>query len=114
MVAPVDGGGQGPLPRQTRESEPLYDGAVALLRRTLVPGRGVRLIGVTAINLSGDQQLTLFDHAERSERLAQSLDVVRERFGEGAIVRARLLTEKPHRRFDFGEKPLAPADDALD
>jgi DNA polymerase-4 len=96
---------QAPLPRQTRESEPLYDAGVALLRRTLVAGRGVRLIGLTAINLSDRQQLTLFDRADRGERLARSLDVVRERFGESAITRARLLTEKPNRRFDFGEKP---------
>ena len=97
---------QAPLPRQTRESEPLYDAGVALLRRTLVAGRGVRLIGLTAINLSDRQQLTLFDHADRGERLARSLDAVRERFGESAITRARLLTEKPNRRFDFGEKPV--------
>ncbi len=96
---------QAPLPRQTRESEPLYDAGVALLRRTLVAGRGVRLIGLTAISLSDQQQLTLFDHADRGERLARSLDAVRERFGESAITRARLLTEKPNRRFDFGEKP---------
>jgi DNA polymerase-4 len=96
---------QAPLPRQTRESEPLYDAGVALLRRTLVAGRGVRLIGLTAINLSDRQQLTLFDRADRGEWLARSLDVVRERFGESAITRARLLTEKPNRRFDFGEKP---------
>lgn len=105
---------QAPLARQTRESEPLYEGALALLRRTLVAGRGVRLIGVTAIHLSAEQQLTLFDHADRGERLAHSLDVVRERFGDTAIVRARLLTEKPRRRFDFGEKPLAPTDEPLD
>ncbi len=96
---------QAPLPRQTRESEPLYDAGIALLSKTLVAGRGVRLIGLTAINLSDEQQLTLFDGAARGERLARSLDAVRERFGETAITRARLLIEKPKRRFDFGEKP---------
>ena len=30
---------QAPLPRQVRESEPLYEAAVTLLRRTLVEGR---------------------------------------------------------------------------
>jgi DNA polymerase IV len=99
---------QAPLSRQTRESEPLYETGVALLRRTLVPGRGVRLIGLTAINLTEEQQLTLFDRADRGERLARSLDAVRDRFGQSAITRARLITEKPQRRFDFGEKPPAP------
>ncbi len=100
---------QAPLPRQTRESEPLYEAALALLRRTIVEGRGVRLIGLTAINLTDAQQLTLFDAPDRSDRLARSIDAVRERFGERAITRARLLRERPQRRFDFGERPEAPA-----
>jgi DNA polymerase-4 len=99
---------QMPLPAQTREMHPLYDACVTLLRRTLVPGRGVRLIGLTAINLSSTQQLTLFDGESRNDRLAQSIDVVRKRFGEDAITRARLLVDKPHRRWDFGERPAAP------
>jgi len=100
---------QAPLARQTREAGPLYDAAIALLRRTLVEGRGVRLVGLTAINLSDAQQLTLFDAPGRTDRLARSIDVVRERFGDRAITRARLLTERPHRRFDFGERPEAPS-----
>ncbi len=101
---------QAPLPRQTRESAPLYAATLALLRKTLVAGRGVRLIGLTAINLAGTQQLTLFDSPERKDRLTRSIDVVRDKFGDGAITRARLLTERPMRRFDFGERPSAPGD----
>jgi DNA polymerase IV len=100
---------QAPLPRQTREAGPLYDAVIALLRGTLVEGRGVRLVGLTAINLTDVQQLTLFDAPGRTDRLARSIDVVRERFGNRAITRARLLTERPHRRFDFGERPEAPS-----
>lgn len=102
---------QAPLPRQTRETEPLYDTALALLRRTLVAGRGVRLIGLTAISLSEAQQLTLFDGQDRTDRLTRSIDLVRSRFGERAITRARLLRERPSRRFDFGERPEAPSVD---
>jgi len=98
---------QMPLSRQARESEPLYEAAVTLLRRALVAGRGVRLIGVTAISLSDAQQLTLFD-AVRTERISRSIDAVRERFGERAITRARLLGDAPQRRFDFGERPAVP------
>lgn len=105
---------QAPLPRQTRESEPLYETGLALLRRTLVAGRGVRLIGLTAISLTDAQQLTLFDAPARTDRLTRSIDVVRERFGERAITRARLLTERPLRRFDFGERPDAPRDGSDD
>jgi DNA polymerase-4 len=99
---------QAPLPRQTRESEPLYEAALQLLRRTLVEGRGVRLIGLTAINLADSQQLTLFDASARTDRLTHSIDAVRERFGDRAITRARLLTDRPSRRFDFGERPEVP------
>jgi len=102
---------QAPLPHQTRDSDPLYQAAIALLNRTLVEGRGVRLIGLTAINLTDAQQLTLFDAAQRTDRLARSIDVVRERFGERAVTRARLVRDRPPRRFDFGERPAAPTSD---
>jgi DNA polymerase IV len=105
---------QMPLPRQVREAEPLHAAALTLLHRTLVAGRGVRLIGLTAINLSPVQQLTLFDDP-RIDRLARSIDAVRERFGETAITRARLLADRPRRRFDFGERPSGPpVDEDLD
>ena len=59
----------------------------------------VRLVGVAAFDLhaGGDagaiHQLDLFDtpHETQDERLDRTLDVVHERFGEGAITRARYL-----------------------
>jgi DNA polymerase-4 len=96
---------QAPLPQQTRESEPIYAAGLELLRKTLSRERGVRLVGLTAISLTDAQQLTLFDEPKRGDRLAASIDAVRERFGEDAIIRARLLRDRPHRRFDFGERP---------
>jgi DNA polymerase-4 len=102
---------QAPLGAATRDAETLYQSTLALLRRALVPGRGVRLVGLTAISLTDAQQLTLFDAPQRRDRLAESIDLVRQRFGEGAITRARLLAQRPHRRFDFGERPRAPVDD---
>lgn len=100
------------LPRPTREMRPIYEAAVELLRRVRTAGRGVRLIGVTAIHLTDTEQLTLFDAgADREARLEATVDVVRERFGHEAITRARLLGDRPRRRFDFGERPAAPADD---
>jgi DNA polymerase-4 len=98
---------QGPLPHQTRETDPIYQAGLGLLRRALVAGRAVRLVGLTAISLSDAQQLTLFGAPDRSDRLTRSIDAVRDRFGDKAIMRARLLTERPHRRFDFGERPEA-------
>lgn len=105
---------QAPLGRQVRESEPLYQMGVALLRRALNPDRAVRLIGLTAINLAEAQQLTLFDAPERNERLTTSIDAVRKRFGDAAITRARLIGRHDRRRPDFGMRPESPADTDLD
>ena len=99
------------VPHQTRESAPIYAAGVALLRKTLVRGRAVRLIGLTAINLTEAQQLTLFDASPKTDRLTRSIDAVRERFGDGAITRGRLIGHRDRRRFDFGEKPAPPADE---
>jgi len=101
---------QMPVPRQTRESEPIYAAGVALLRKTLVRDRAVRLIGLTAINLTDVQQLTLFDTPDKTDRITRSIDAVRERFGEKAITRARLIGLRDKRRFDFGEKPEVPTE----
>jgi DNA polymerase-4 len=102
---------QAPLGHQVRDSEPLYELGVSLLRKALSGDRAVRLIGLTAINLSAVQQLTLFDAPDRTDRISQSIDAVRERFGDRAITRARLIGHRDHRRPDFGERPEAPADE---
>ena len=102
---------QAPLGHQVRDSEPLYQLAVSLLHKALSPERAVRLIGLTAIHLSEVQQLTLFDAPDRTDRIAQSIDAVRERFGEKAITRARLIGHRDKRRPDFGERPEAPSDE---
>jgi DNA polymerase-4 len=102
---------QAPLGHQVRDSEPLYQLAVSLLHKALSPERAVRLIGLTAIHLSEVQQLTLFDAPDRTDRIAQSIDAVRERFGDKAITRARLIGHRDHRRPDFGERPEAPSDE---
>jgi DNA polymerase-4 len=98
------------VPHQTRESQPIYTAGVALLRKTLVRDRAVRLIGLTAINLTDLQQLTLFDAPDKTDRITASIDAVRERFGEKAITRARLIGHRDKRRFDFGERPEVPDD----
>jgi DNA polymerase-4 len=102
---------QASLGHQARESEAFYRMGVLLLRKALAPDRAVRLIGLTAINLTGAQQLTLFDAAERSDRVTSSIDAVRERFGDKAITRARLIGHRDQRRPDFGMRPEAPSDE---
>jgi DNA polymerase-4 len=102
---------QASLGHQVRESEPIYELGVRLLRRALTAERAVRLIGLTAINLSDAQQLTLFDAPEQNDRITQSIDAVRQRFGSKAITRARLIGHRDRRRPDFGMRPEAPSDE---
>ncbi|MGH2463726.1 MAG: DNA polymerase IV [Candidatus Limnocylindria bacterium] len=90
---------QASLPHPTADAQVLLEVTHHLLDRTLEPGRAVRLIGITAISLVDAQQLTLFGDGQRAQRLAEAADAVREKFGDRAITRARLLREAPERRF---------------
>ena len=68
------------------------------LWRELWNGEPVRLIGVTLAQLSRAlqvEQVELFGHDDRSHRLVEALDRVRDRLGEASVVPAGSLT---HRR----------------
>jgi hypothetical protein len=58
---------------------------------------GVRLSGVSATNLQpagGPRQLTLDEpQRQKGERLGQTLDKIRDRFGRDAVERAELLSD---------------------
>ena len=81
----------------THATRPIVEAAESLIREFDLSAP-VRLVGVAAFELreSGGgetHQLDLFDapHREHDERLDRTLDVVHERFGEGALTRARHL-----------------------
>ncbi|MBI2161241.1 MAG: DNA polymerase IV [Candidatus Rokubacteria bacterium] len=84
----------------TQDGLELYQRAVLLLDRERVT-RPVRLIGLSASRLgpAGVGQLDLLDPAAlRRERLARVVDRLTERFGEGTVVPAALLTRRSSRR----------------
>ena len=94
------------LAAPTDLAETIVETARALLRERIRLGRkGVRLLGVGVSGLSGaaaagPSQASLFaappDPAEeRARRAARAADAVRDRLGEGAITRARLLRPSP-------------------
>jgi len=94
-----------------KEGTDLPDSIVAaaremFARRIRLQGKGVRLLGVGVSSLSpvGAGQVTLFpDPAEeKAHRLAAAADALRDRFGEEAVTRARLL------RRPKGKKDKAP------
>ena len=77
-------------------ADPLLTAARALFAdRIRLDGRGVRLlgVGVSGLDRAGRGQGALFedDETARHRRLARLADAVRDRHGEGAIVRARLV-----------------------
>ena len=81
----------------TQDGLELYRRALALLERERVT-RPVRLIGLSASRLgpAGLGQLDLLDPAAlRRERLARVVDRLTERFGEGTVVPASLLSKRP-------------------
>jgi DNA polymerase-4 len=83
------------LPGTTSSTERVLATARALLAEALptMRQRGLTLVGISVANLDDDAQLVLpFD---RNEELDAALDLVRERYGSDAIVRAALLDRAP-------------------
>lgn len=82
------------IPEAVNDTDSIYDAACSLLTRIPHIARGVRLTGVSAGGLSeGPAQVGLFPDArrERSERIEAVTADLRERFGQDALVRARLV-----------------------
>ena len=90
-----------PFPRQQTLPEPIaYDEDIFREAQTLFrafpmpPGQGIRLLGVSAGNLSEGGEVSLFDDHEKKDRLYGAIDSLKRRFGEGVLTRAALQTPK--------------------
>ena len=92
------------LATPTDLTEPIFQAALALARPE-TRGKKIRLVGVTASGLARGEQLGLFEaETARRHRIAEAQDDLRQRFGERAVTRARLLGSRlpaPFER-DFG------------
>jgi len=93
----------------TDVADKLYAAVVDLLRTKVdLKGKGVRLLGVAAHRLVAENESTptLFpdEHALRLRRAAEATDRVRARFGDGALVRARLLEGRSKNTGTPGER----------
>ncbi|MFW5995692.1 MAG: DNA polymerase IV [Halanaerobiaceae bacterium] len=73
----------------------LYETGKTLLKKYSLLKRPVRLLGIGLSNLSGDKnvQLSLFEDKEKDERLTGAIDVIKDKFGENSIFRARKLLD---------------------
>jgi DNA polymerase-4 len=97
---PLRGGGRRGVSRQSRLAHPIATGdeiyrAAAALLAARDPRRDVGTLGVSVSGLSDVDagQMDLFSDAGRSreDRLERAIDAIRDRFGEDAVQRARLL-----------------------
>jgi len=86
------------LDRPVNTTERLWPIARGLFRKADRPQRRVRLIGVSLSGLSRGvtSQLGLFEAEETpvDSRVAEAVDSLAERFGEGSVTRAALLDDK--------------------
>ncbi len=72
-------------------TEPIYEAALALVRKEL-HGQRIRLVGVTASNFRDREQLALFAAADpKRHQAAEALDTIRRKYGDRAVTRARLV-----------------------
>ena len=92
------------LETPTELEDEIFTVARELLGRVRFGAQRARLIGVGVSNLtdgSGPGQLSLFDEtAERRSELARARDELAQRFGKGAVTRARLVHEPEVRDHD--------------
>jgi nucleotidyltransferase/DNA polymerase involved in DNA repair len=90
-------------------AEPIVEAARRMFReRVPLAGRGVRLLGVGVSGLepahSGQGSLFEAPAEERARKMARAADAVREKLGENALTRARLL-RKPVQKGDPDDSP---------
>ena len=80
----------------TNLDDEIFDSASKLLRKHLLPGKALRLIGVGVNNLDEPaRQLSMFEpKLDRKEDLAIALDKLKDRYGKEIIRRASSLHKK--------------------
>ena len=85
------------LPAATSDGRVMAEVALELLDAAKVRAPGVRLSGVAATSIvpaDAPRQLTLDEpQRARGERLGETLDKIRDRFGRDAVARAELLSD---------------------
>lgn len=80
------------LEAPTDLTEPVFEAALALLRREL-HGQQIRLVGVTASNFSDREQMAMFERSAdpRRHATAEAMDRIRGKYGHRSVTRARLV-----------------------
>ncbi|GJM78431.1 hypothetical protein HMSSN139_09270 [Paenibacillus sp. HMSSN-139] len=85
----------------TEQAEEIYREACELYRRHWSEDKPVRLLGITLQNLVPKEesalQLDLFEYERqpKKESLTRTMDMLRDKFGEDAVLTAGMLTDDP-------------------
>lgn len=86
------------LERPTNLARDLAEAAMELLRRCWDPARPIRMLSLTALQLTGEEegeQLSFFEDErrenDRQERLEGAVDAIRRRYGGAAVLPGSLL-----------------------
>ena len=83
------------LPEPIAYDEDIFREAQTLFRAfSMPPGQGIRLLGVSAGNLSEGGEVSLFDDHEKKDCLYDVIDGLKKRFGENILTRAALQKTK--------------------
>jgi DNA polymerase-4 len=85
----------------TERADEVYAEACKLYKQHWDAERPVRLLGITLQNLVPKEesalQLDLFDYEQqpKKESLTKTMDMLRDKFGESAVLTAGMLTDDP-------------------
>jgi len=88
----------------TCATQEIYQAGSHLLEQNWPGGRPVRLLGISLSsfeNEAADRQLSLFDqpsatpHSDRRALVDQAMDLIRDRYGEKSVTRAKQIDPKP-------------------
>ena len=103
------------LERPTNSTRALIETSMALLRTHWQMDKPVRLLSVTAANLLPEnqscEQLSLFESADavkrrdRQHKLDQTVDALRQRFGDQSVVFAHSVKKKDENKENTQNKP---------
>jgi DNA polymerase-4 len=89
------------LPAPTENADEIHKTACSLFAKHWKEGKPIRLLGITLQSLQPKQtaaiQLDLFDYEEkpRKEQLNKTMDKIRDKYGESAILTAGMLGDDP-------------------
>lgn len=89
------------LKRPTEHADEIYHEACRLFQMYWAVGKPIRLLGITLQNLIPKEdsaiQLDLFDYEDqpKREQLNKALDILRDKYGESAVLTAGMLSGDP-------------------